>query len=394
MAATGTRSTRAEALRTDLDDAAALMNSVHAQVLGRVIEALDWKVHRDLDGFASPLEWLRTGFGFHFKVAADIAVVAKCARKFAVLAEAAAAERARIDLVAVAVRRLERTKALRVYARVPYGEAVPSPWGGDVTCSTPEHLIAEYCAHATRAELIGYLDRIEAALDAGEELLDGLSEQSLQRVDLVELPNGMWSLEGLLDGQTGRLFAKLLETAVPPPRADETDEDGVLPPAANRRAEALHQMIAAYGAGPAAPTRHGHTATLNLTVDLATLRGEDTGRVPLMEGRPVSVAKARLLACEAGVVPIVFDYTTGEAVEVGAYRRLPGASLRRKLEAEQQAGCAWVGCGRPVSWCEAHHLVEWWRGGPTTADNLILLCRFHHGRVHTPGWSVTKTGPG
>ncbi|WP_199038590.1 hypothetical protein, partial [Glycomyces salinus] len=21
-------------------------------------------------------------------------------------------------------------------------------------------------------------------------------------------------------------------------------------------------------------------------------------------------------------------------------------------------------------------------------------CRFHHGRVHTPGWSVTKTGPG
>ncbi|GAB3650669.1 hypothetical protein [Glycomyces tarimensis] len=28
------------------------------------------------------------------------------------------------------------------------------------------------------------------------------------------------------------------------------------------------------------------------------------------------------------------------------------------------------------------------------AENLILLCRFHHGRIHTPGWTITKTGPG
>jgi hypothetical protein len=30
----------------------------------------------------------------------------------------------------------------------------------------------------------------------------------------------------------------------------------------------------------------------------------------------------------------------------------------------------------------------------TAAENLILLCRFHHGRIHTTGWSVEKTGPG
>ncbi|MCH7232393.1 HNH endonuclease, partial [Glycomyces sp. L485] len=38
--------------------------------------------------------------------------------------------------------------------------------------------------------------------------------------------------------------------------------------------------------------------------------------------------------------------------------------------------------------------MHWANGGPTTAQNLILLCRFHHGRVHTPGWDITKTGPG
>ncbi|WP_460495593.1 HNH endonuclease signature motif containing protein [Glycomyces tarimensis] len=37
---------------------------------------------------------------------------------------------------------------------------------------------------------------------------------------------------------------------------------------------------------------------------------------------------------------------------------------------------------------------HWANGGPTVAENLILLCRFHHGRIHTPGWTIQKTGPG
>jgi hypothetical protein len=47
-----------------------------------------------------------------------------------------------------------------------------------------------------------------------------------------------------------------------------------------------------------------------------------------------------------------------------------------------------------VAWTEAHHIRHWADGGVTAAENLILLCRFHHGRIHTTGWSVEKTGPG
>ncbi|HEX2145594.1 MAG TPA: HNH endonuclease signature motif containing protein, partial [Glycomyces sp.] len=137
-----------------------------------------------------------------------------------------------------------------------------------------------------------------------------------------------------------------------------------------------------------------HTATLDLIVDIETLQGKDTGRLPLLEGQPTSVARARLLACEAGVIPSVFNYRSGEAVELGRAMRLPNTALRRKLELEQPEGCAWSGCGRPVAWTEAHHLQHWADGGATTAENLILLCRFHHGRIHTGGWSVEKTGPG
>ncbi|GAB4006485.1 hypothetical protein GCM10029992_57300 [Glycomyces albus] len=192
----------------------------------------------------------------------------------------------------------------------------------------------------------------------------------------------------------------------PPPRAEDCEADAqagtdseaepgtALPAQANRNAEALHQMLASFGADPKAPTRHGHTATLNLTCDIDTLRGEDTGRQPTLESRPVSVAKARLLACEAGIIPSIFDYTTGEAVELGRTMRLPNTALRRKLELEQPGGCAWTDCGRPIQWTEAHHVRHWADGGETVAENLVLLCRFHHGRIHSPGWSVTKTGPG
>ncbi|GAB3645491.1 hypothetical protein GCM10028833_05430 [Glycomyces tarimensis] len=388
------RTERAQAIHTHLDEAAALMNSVHARVLSDVIDAKAWNIHRDCDGFSALREWLVSTFDFHLRVAADLAAIARTAGKFTVLAETATSAAARIDRVAAAVRRLDATKALRVYARTPCKEPVPSPFDADILCPTPEHLIAQYCIHATVKDVHAQLDELQAALDSGEELLDGLGQQSLQRLDLVETENGMFVLSGLLSADTGKLFAKLLTTAVPPPRQDEVDQDGSLPPAANRRAEAFHQMVAAHGADPNAAKRHGHTAMLHLSVDIETLAGEDTGRVATLEGDPISLGKARLLACEGLVIPNVFNYRTGEAIELGRALRLPNSALRRKLELEQPGGCAWSGCLAPVQWTEAHHIRHWANGGPTVAENLILLCRFHHGRIHTPGWTIQKTGPG
>src|SRR5690606_15124063 len=190
------------------------------------------------------------------------------------------------------------------------------------------------------------------------------------------------------------MVAKALTTTLPPPRQDDVDDHGLLPAAANRRAEALHHLVAVYAADPRAPRRHGHTAQLNLTCDVATLQGHDTGRVPTLEGEPISLGRARLLACEAMVIPSVFEYAAGEAIELGRAKRLPNHALRRKLELEQPGGCAWSGCRAPIQWTEAHHITHWVDGGATVAENLILLCRFHHGRIHTPGWTITKTGPG
>jgi hypothetical protein len=393
------RPARAAAIRSALDDAASLINAQHAAVLSSVIEMKEQNLHRSEFGFSALRDLLVSQFDFHNRTAADIAAIARLSGKFRILAKAATTGTARIDQVAYAVRQLDQTPAMRLFARTPFRAPVPSPFDASVECATPEAMVAEYCAHASFKDLRRHLDELWASIAEETELFDELGEQSLQRLELTPQGNGMWALEGTLTDTTGRLLDKYLKTACPPPRQEDQEVDpetgeGLLPAHANRNAEALHQLLAGYGSSPQAATRHGHTATLDLTVDIETLQGKDTGRQPLLEGDPISVARARLLACEGVIIPSVFNYATGEAVELGRALRLPNAALRRKLELEQPEGCAWHGCDRPVAWTEAHHIQHWADGGPTTAENLILLCRFHHGRIHTTGWSVEKTGPG
>ncbi|GAA2170035.1 HNH endonuclease signature motif containing protein [Glycomyces lechevalierae] len=401
LSASADRRSQAAAIRTALDEAAAGINAFHTQILSSVIAMKEQGLHRSEFGFSALRDLLLSQFDFTYNTAGSIAAIARLSGKFRILAKAATTGTARIDQVAYAVRQLDQTPAMRLFARTPFRTPAVSPFDASVECTTPEAMVAQYCQHASFKELRRHLDELWASIAEESELFDELGEQSLQRLELTETGNGMWHLEGTLSEATGRLLDKYLKTACPPPRQEDTEAEadteggeGLLPAQANRNAEALHQLLAGYGSSPQAATRHGHTATLDLVVDIETLQGKDTGRLPLLEGQPISVARARLLACEAGVIPSVFNYTTGEAVELGRAMRLPNASLRRKLELEQPKGCAWHGCDRPVAWTEAHHIQHWADGGLTTAENLILLCRFHHGRIHTTGWSVEKTGPG
>ncbi|MBS1848605.1 MAG: HNH endonuclease [Actinobacteria bacterium] len=44
-----------------------------------------------------------------------------------------------------------------------------------------------------------------------------------------------------------------------------------------------------------------------------------------------------------------------------------------------------------------HHVTDWDHGGPTNLDNLVALCRYHHGVTHRTGWTLhldhTQTPP-
>ncbi|MEO7753356.1 MAG: HNH endonuclease [Terracoccus sp.] len=48
----------------------------------------------------------------------------------------------------------------------------------------------------------------------------------------------------------------------------------------------------------------------------------------------------------------------------------------------------------PATWCDAHHLTHWARGGPSSLRNAALLCPRHHTRVHDHDLTATVTATG
>jgi HNH endonuclease len=42
----------------------------------------------------------------------------------------------------------------------------------------------------------------------------------------------------------------------------------------------------------------------------------------------------------------------------------------------------------------AHHLQHWAKGGETTLENLLLLCRFHNRLLHEGGYTAEQLGDG
>jgi hypothetical protein len=48
----------------------------------------------------------------------------------------------------------------------------------------------------------------------------------------------------------------------------------------------------------------------------------------------------------------------------------------------------------PAHRTEAHHHEHWALGGGTDLDNLLLLCGFHHRRLHAGAFRIRKTADG
>jgi len=110
-----------------------------------------------------------------------------------------------------------------------------------------------------------------------------------------------------------------------------------------------------------------------------------TGTGDLAHGGTLSAAAIRRLACDAGLIPLVLG-ANSEPLDVGTEERFVNRAMRRALNARAK-GC--VVCGAPPAMCEAHHLVHWANGGPTTVDNLALFCKAHHIDVHHGHWTIT-----
>lgn len=168
--------------------------------------------------------------------------------------------------------------------------------------------------------------------------------------------------------------------------------------APKRRADAFMELVqraAAVLPGAAKGSVTSHPKVV-VTVGLETLQGvpgpfegssvgvrclPGTGRT--QAGELLAGSVLRRLACDAGVIPAVLG-SHGGVIDLGQEERLFVGRARTAV-VQRDRCCTFPGCDRPPDWCEVHHLVPWWAGGPTDVDNGALLCTRHHTIVHRDG---------
>jgi hypothetical protein len=155
--------------------------------------------------------------------------------------------------------------------------------------------------------------------------------------------------------------------------------------AAARRADALTEVCRRALAHGDLPENGGEKPHLVVTMDWQALRDGVAGGI-LDTGERLTPATTRRLACDALVIPAILG-GAGQPLDLGRARRLIDGPLRRALVLRDR-GCAFPNCDRPPAWCDGHHIQPWTDGGPTSLDNSVLLCGFHHTTVHTGGWQV------
>ena len=217
-------------------------------------------------------------------------------------------------------------------------------------------------------------------------------------VDLTSTFDGRWVLDGEMDAEHGAIISGVIAAEV-----DEmfrigifSADDGLT--ARQRRGLAMTEVFLRNGR---AGTKQGELRpSVEIVSDAKTADGlmpvdaEDAAsRVcEIRDVGPISTAALGRYLCTARIHGLVFG-ADGEPLKLGRDVELANRAQRRALRF-QTRGCAFPGCSAPASWCEAHHLV--WRDddGPTDLPNLVLLCRFHHHRVHDDGYRMTRLPDG
>jgi hypothetical protein len=226
--------------------------------------------------------------------------------------------------------------------------------------------------------------------------------------------DGMVVIRGRLEPEAGALLLRALEAAreagyqkakdavaapatespsgIPaptPPTLSESPGDG--PTLAQQQADALVLLAEAALRHELDPGPPGDRHQVVIHVDAPVLADpEAAGQSVLEDGDRVSAETSRRLACDASRVVMQHD-AAGHVLDVGRRTRTISPALRRAL-LHRDRGCRFPGCGRRV--VQGHHLRHWAAGGPTSLDNVTLLCRAHHRSVHEEGFRVARAAGG
>ena len=220
--------------------------------------------------------------------------------------------------------------------------------------------------------------------DDGESKLKRQRSRRYARIKR-DLDDGMMVLYGRFDPVTGARIETALSAKMRELWREEDPGNRVT--SGQRMADALEQLLT----GPRGKTKNGRLQDVKLLLiaDYDTLNRQIEG-ARLGDGTPIPPGELRRLACDAQILPAIFAGRS-QPMDLGQSRRTANGAQRAALIARDRH-C--VGCGARAAWCQAHHIVHWADGGPTSVDNMVLLCSRCHHKVHDNDWQIHQTPTG
>jgi hypothetical protein len=347
------------------DDFAELQRAseqLEAERLRRIAEIERRGIHRR-DGHLSCAAWLVARFRISWGAARDQTTMARAIEGMP------AASRA-LDEGAISM------SAMRVLAKAR--ESHPEPF----------RAFEDRLVEAARRYPIKELQRVTAFwrqhAEATGEASNGSDQEdaSYERRSLHTSVTyeGTVRIDGDLDPETGETVMTALASVLDAEARGRTEPDLRSPP--QRRADALGEICRQWLDRRGRPRVAGERPHITLTVNLHDLLAGTPGAEFEHTG-PMVPHLAERLACDASVTRVVLGGAS-QPLDVGRRTPIVPPSMRRAVVVRDRH-CRFPGCDRPQSWCDAHHVEHWIGGGPTSIDNLLLLCRRHHRSVHQPG---------
>ncbi len=271
---------------------------------------------------------------------------------------------------------------------------------------TPQHarLIAEAAEQAPTGAPIDENELLEAAEQEpvdlfGRTVRDHLNERSgddleerrkrqraQRRLAWKKQPDGMFELFGRFDPVTGSRIETAISAAAN--RLWHAEDPKKRPTPQQRLADALELLVTRSGGdGKKKGTAPG--VDLLVIVDYDILAGR-LANPRLVDGTPLSAEELLRLACDANILPAIFDQKS-RPLWLGRGRR-HATKHQRSVLAARDKGC--IGCAVSSNWCQAHHARHWEHGGTTDIDNMCLLCSHCHQQVHTNRAQIIRGADG
>ena len=287
------------------------------------------------------------------------------------------------------------------------------------------HWARELTPKGFTAALVEFAHRLDP------DLVDDIDAKHRRRVflDAVATLDGYVHVNGFLDPITGDLLIQALEAARRAGATADAEDDpdaepntGAAPDAdtgaeintdphadpakagrsiAERNPEALRRLLdlATAATGPdGLPIINGTRPRISVHIDAEDLVESNTaaGTDPAVPGMgllhrfgiptaAITATQARILACDATLAPLVVD-RSGQIIAVLPGTRTIAPAVRTAILTRDEH-CRFPNCSARID--EVHHIVFHSHGGPTTRNNLVGLCHYHHQLIHTQNWQVT-----